>query len=165
MLSYHAQMRASGSRDAVQVTPPRTPQLPLLYMRSTPNGRGANAHSRSRTRHRLKPGGSAREIVALIGVVLLAIVVLVLDFFVVLLLLLFPITVLTIVEQLGASHGCIALELSQPENVDATLLAFVAGAEQEYTVLLDHVQLLDLHRLVEEHSVRNPVCKENRQTY
>lgn len=163
MLPYHAQMRASGSRDAVQMTPPRTPQLPLLDVRSAPNSRGPNAYSRSRTRHRLKLGGSTCEIVALVGVVFLAIVVLVLDVFLVLLLLLFPVIVLTIVEQLGASHGCIALELSQPENVDATLLAFVAGAEQEYTVLLDHVQLLDLHRLVEEHPVRNPVCKGNRQ--
>lgn len=155
MLSYHAQMRASGSRDAVQITPPRAPQLPLLDMRSAPNSRGTNAHPRSRTRHRLKLGGSTCEIVALIRVVLLAIVVLVLDVLVAILLLLF--IVLTIIEKLGASHGCIALELSQPENVDATLLTFVAGAEQKYAVLLDHVQLLDLHRLVEDHSVRNAV--------
>lgn len=144
MFPYHAQMRASGSRDAVQVTAPGTSQLPLLDVRPAPNGRGANPHSRSRTR-RLKLGGGAREIVALVGVVLVAIVVLVLGVLVVVFLLLLMVVVLTIVEQLGAPHGCVAFELSQPEYVDAALLTFVAGAEQEYTVLLDHIQLLDLH--------------------
>lgn len=161
MLSYHAQVRASRSRDAVQKTSPCTSQLSLLDMCSAANGRSADAHTRSRARHRLKLGGSTCEIVALVGVVLVAIIILVLDIFVIVLFLPLSVVVLTIVKQLGTSHGCIALELSQPKNVNA-FLAFVSGAEQEYTVLLDHVQLLDLHRLVKEHSVRNSVWKENR---
>lgn len=121
-------MRSSGSRDAVQLTSSRTSQLPLLDMRPAPNSRRAKAHSSSRTRHRLKLGGGTCEIVALI-VILVAIVIVVLDILVVVLLFPLSIVVLAIVEQLSASHGCVALELSQPKNVNAALFALVAGAK------------------------------------
>lgn len=124
-------MRAPGSGDAVQVTPSRTSQLPLLDMSPAPDSWRANARARPRARHRLKSGGGAGEVVALVGVVLVAVVVIVLDVLVVdvVLLLLPRLLVLAIVQQLGAPRGRVALEFAQPENVHAIFLALVAGAE------------------------------------
>lgn len=107
----------------------------------------------------MKLRGGACEIVALVRVVLavafvvVAIGIVVLAVLIVVILVFLVIVALAIVEQLGASGGRVALELPQSENEHAALLALVAGAEQKYAVLLDHVQLLDLHGFVEDQSV------------
>lgn len=134
-------------------------------MSPAPDSWCANARARPRARHRLKSGGGAGEIVTLVGVVLVAVVVVVLGVLVVDVVLLLLLVVAISVQQLGAPRGRVALELAQPENVHAVFLALVAGAEQEYPVLLDHVQLLDLHRLVEDQSVRESVWKLESDRY
>lgn len=139
-------------------------------MRSTSDGWSADAQTCARTPYWLELGGGAREIVALVGVVLVAVVVVtvvlvigddgvlvVVVVFFVMIVVLFLFLFLAIVQHFGASRGYVALEFAQSEHVDTAFLTLVPGAEQQYTVLLDHVQLLDLHRLVEDQSVRETV--------
>jgi len=155
-------VRAARPGDAVQVGSSGPPQLPLFDVR--PAAHGGRSCARARAPRRLELAGDAAKVVALVGVVLVAVVVvalavLVLDLLVLVVLLLHPLVALAIVEQLGAPRRGVALELAQPEHVHAALLALVARAEQQDPVLLDYVQLLYLHGLVEDQPVRHSVWK------